>query len=431
MADICVAVTAWPRTTDRVRYLTQTLKALRRNLTASGLKIRWLCSSESARIPAAARRQQETACDDAGFELLYHPRSPRLGRHVNWMVKQIRAAYVFYVQDDWVLTEPLDLAGCVAFFETYTEYQYVRYCRWLYAHVPGDALTDHFVALASDIADRFSHQPYMARRSFYDTVGPFDDEALTNEAIMNERVKALGLPVAVRVPFVFQHIGRTSSMPDRYVGRLPRKLTLDRFAPRYDASARMSNAALSMVRQLLIKYLPGRMLELGPGLSSFLLGKYAVHQPVHHAPRYVIIDQRGRYADAFVTHMAEFPSVYSAADIHVVPQLPGGFYDVADLYETSVLGCDEKFDLVLWDGPSGGKARGTSEACEFARRHIGANTIVVLDDAQRPAVTALQKVIEGVGKFSSQVVNDPPPGRRRTVALVPVGTRAAVVPKSN
>lgn len=109
---IDVVLVTWPNHPQRLEYLQTTLASLAGGLTASRHELRYLCSSESARDPDSTWHGDELQelCNDVHMPLYWHDGPASLGAGMNAALRACTSDLVLLVQDDYILTEPLDLS---------------------------------------------------------------------------------------------------------------------------------------------------------------------------------------------------------------------------------------------------------------------------------------------------------------------------------
>lgn len=318
------------------------------------------------------------------MELLYQPGKPCLGRNLNYALRQTNGEFVFYVQDDWLLESPLDLDDGIQLLQRESDkYSIIRY------HWPQKSLLKRsrevapgFVQLP-EVEYLYSHNPYLASRKFFSQVGEFyERENSVNERKMDRTVRDLCLPVLARVPSVFEHCGQVSTLGDRWLYRMSEHLHVtDRHRQAYGEQARASEELLTEIRRLLLKYRPRRILELGPGLSSFLFLIYQNRQHWYEDFRYLSIDHVNPYHETHLRHLRKLG--HTTENFVAVPLHDNLFYDSQAIFEAGVIGPEERFDFVFVDGPPKSARRSCNAAKRFLRRVLDPAAIVVVDDTHR------------------------------------------------
>jgi hypothetical protein len=120
---------------------------------------------------------------------------------------------------------------------------------------------------------------------------------------------------------------------------------LEPFAHHYTPAWRTSDAALDCIQAVLEKYKPRSILELGPGLSSFLFYKYAEENPT---VMYQVFDHKDTFAYKHSTRVKE--AGFDPSNITILPLTAGHDYNFGKNYIPST-------DLIFVDGPPDSEAR--------------------------------------------------------------------------
>ena len=165
---IDVVLVTWPNHPARFAYFCDCLNALQKHLSASRHEIRWLCSAESERDPAAEwHGEQLTAvCEKFDIELHWREGKAGLGENMNAAIRLCDSPLIFLVQDDFYLLEPLDLSDGAEYMTEHVEVDLMRYS-W-----PGDdrvTLTlegDGTRRFALDGGWPYGDDPHMQRQDF-------------------------------------------------------------------------------------------------------------------------------------------------------------------------------------------------------------------------------------------------------------------------
>lgn len=187
---------------------------------------------------------------------------------------------------------------------------------------------------------------------------------------------------------------------------------------------RMSDDALFQLARILIRRKPLSILEIGPGMSSYLFFMYQriMKQELDLDVIYHIVDQKGEWHDRFKTRMAThgfpFDSVWAL--------------DMRDTYY-NVNGLDfGVMDLISIDGPGEPGSRDCDAALAFVDKHMGPNTVMVIDDTNRPREAHLVEWINarrlsrfgdlfsGPERYNSSQVFDTLFPKRNTTFITPV-----------
>ncbi len=214
-----VAIVTWARTEARLEYLRRTLEGLHENLRLADKRVPIVVSAER---DGAARTGVEPLCLRYGARLVWNPRRAGPGRNLDYALSQIDAPFVLALQDDWVLTERLDLADGVRFLARHaaegSSMAMVRYT-WGMDDTIARPLEGRFLRLAPESTHLYSDHPHLRSTVLSEIVGPYDavePDDLSWEWRYNNRVKALAaagqLQVAAHWSNSFQHIGEESAL---------------------------------------------------------------------------------------------------------------------------------------------------------------------------------------------------------------------------
>ena len=144
---------------------------------------------------------------------------------------------------------------------------------------------------------------------------------------------------------------------------------LEQFAHHYTPAWRTSDAALDCLQAVLEKYKPKSILELGPGLSSFLFYRYTTKNP---GVSYQVFDHKDSFAYEHQIHVDA--AGYSSKNIKILPLTAGHDYDFRGEVIYSA-------DLVFVDGPPDSEARLRLE--QTFRAAAFDHSIFLVDDTHR------------------------------------------------
>lgn len=222
MKTIDILITAWPNHPRRFECLVGTLDALEKNLVADGFEVALKIYTESARDPKHPWMggELEKLSADSGIELHWSEGPPSLPAQLNRLHRESRADLRFYLQDDWELRRPLNLASAAEALLADPLAAGVRF--W--------AKTNYLPAVSDspwlvvDLAAPWSYgdNPALWHRRFFDTYGPFSVEGDfgAHEHVMAATVrggplKILAAPeLAEAADYYFRHTGSISSLPN-------------------------------------------------------------------------------------------------------------------------------------------------------------------------------------------------------------------------
>lgn len=125
MTCVDVCMTIYPTCPERVRYMTDTLDALDRKLT--GAELRFFCSSESPDDGEFFDGPLEWLCESRGITLSFRDGPPDVAGNMNAALSMGSADLILMIQDDWLLTKPLDLGPSIRFLAEHPEFSAIRY----------------------------------------------------------------------------------------------------------------------------------------------------------------------------------------------------------------------------------------------------------------------------------------------------------------
>jgi predicted O-methyltransferase YrrM len=175
----------------------------------------------------------------------------------------------------------------------------------------------------------------------------------------------------------------------------------------YDPAWRMSRPAIEAIKELLEKHKPKKVLELGPGASSFAILPWCLK----NGSLYRALDHHGPY---WIKHLANLEeaglpgnttlSVYLDKESKWYSWIPGFIEEQAP------------YDLVIVDGPIEG--RGCPRAVAAYERWGHPDTLWVFDDTNREEERKTAMRIAGKG-MEIRVIKDPEYARETSI-LTPV-----------
>ncbi len=190
------------------------------------------------------------------------------------------------------------------------------------------------------------------------------------------RIRAKGFKIwahpAVRIGHDIRMVVRAPGppVPPAVEGSL-----LDRFINRYDHVWRMSRPAIEAIVQLLEERKPKKVLELGPGASSFAILPWCLE----HGATYRALDHIGQYNTRHMRNLQE-AGLPGESTFHVFLEGGGeehGWYEIVP----PELDAEAPYDLVIVDGPV--VARDCPYAVAAYKRWGHPKTAWVFDDVNR------------------------------------------------
>lgn len=222
---ITIAMTSWPKTEERIDYIRRTMKSLEKNLIAPGYYFKRVLSCEATDVSPENR----VRVGALGWPVIWREAKPSLGLHLNDLFGSLDGL-VMYIQDDCLLSLPLNIAPGANLI-TGGKKEMVRY--W----TDNDNLLvkegekfefegDTFIGLGDCAPEDFkgkqlySDRPFLVNVDVWKRTGGYK-EFSQHEFDMDWRFKEFKVPVAVRLPSLFWHIGIDSlyagkQWPDTY-----------------------------------------------------------------------------------------------------------------------------------------------------------------------------------------------------------------------
>lgn len=236
----------WPEVTillctfEREAELVRTLDGLRANLSYPADRLRWIICDDSSPSNFAGRIAKRAAYRDWHMQVVKTAQNGGWGRNVNNGLAHVDTEYTFFIEDDYVLTQPLDLRVGVAFLEAKPAIGMLRYRGTAGEHVVLHQMEAHIEDWLPDYRDGmgllgrlqyclldsgspslylYSHGAHLKRRSFHAFYGPYPEGtklAATEEGyahIVKRLMKEPGAPpIAILPGWIvnhFDHIGHS------------------------------------------------------------------------------------------------------------------------------------------------------------------------------------------------------------------------------
>ena len=218
---ITVVITTWPNHLRRVFYCEQTVRALQRNLSATGHELHWLVSAESRPADDAPWSGEllQQRLERLGVNVHWRDAEPNLPAHLNDIVQSLPSPLWFYVQDDWELIRPLDIGPAADLLLARDDLGGVRF--WANTGYL-DAKVDGFRVVDPAASWSYGDNPALWHTRFNDRIGPFfvDGTFGDHEHIASNRLAASDLHVlaspelAENFSHYFQARGQITSVPN-------------------------------------------------------------------------------------------------------------------------------------------------------------------------------------------------------------------------
>lgn len=248
--SITVGITTWPRYVERFEYLCMVVNSLRELLPSSTQQpLEWVVAAERRGVASHDIQVAfEHYCRELGVRLVFNDAEPCLGANMNNLLAACRTDFMLYVQDDFLLRNPLPLDADLKYITDHTDYGLVRYS-WLVQQPdqqePRLNNDEQPLRLLSPNASYyFSFHPFLCRVAYFtDVVGLFDpvpaaewemNVRAKEAAKEKEGAKVLARGTGLREPRhypYFVHIGDRTSMTEKYADRVIRGRKQDPDSP--------------------------------------------------------------------------------------------------------------------------------------------------------------------------------------------------------
>lgn len=377
-------MTSWPRTFERISYIHRTINSLNK-LTAPGFEFVKLLSCEGAWISKEKRQMVELL----GWPTKWRDKKPSLGLHFNDIFSSL-SGLVMLVEDDCMLGMPLNINPGIHLIQD-GKFDMVRY--WTDNNnllvKEGKKVfqeSDVFVALPDCEPEKFqerqvySDRPFLAKVDIWKRIGPYK-EFSQHEFDMDWRFKEFKVPVAVRMPSAFWHIG----IDTLYGGKIWR----DTYDPRRNQIEGMMteeellwlfNTALQMDSVLEIGSWMGRSTH---ALLSGCNGKVSSVDHFMGSADPIETGNRDVYP-AFIKNVGNFPNliVYKMSSLEAVKLLS-----------------DKTFDFIFVDGGHQYK-----EALEDIKAWLPkAKKLIAVHDCDSPPVAKAISETLGEGEIYERI----------------------------
>lgn len=227
MSKVTVGITACMSTPERQPYLEDTCRSLRDKLQPDQHVVgQWLISAEWQKC--CDRQWLRDFCQREGWELIWQPGRPGLGRNLNMLHANFARPYLLYMQDDQPLLRTLGLAEAVDVLESDAA-DMVQF-QWPFDK-EGDAQPADrpgFCVLNPNKTWYYTDQPHLTSRRLSDRLGPYDEteyiitgmsEVRYAMTVREQKVRIWGTGNLTdprsRSPFNFAKV-TTSAMPEKW-----------------------------------------------------------------------------------------------------------------------------------------------------------------------------------------------------------------------
>jgi hypothetical protein len=217
--SIDILITTWPNHPLRFDYFCQTVEGLKKYLSTGKYAAQFMVFAE--REKDAGHRWMGTEltayCRGAGIPLAWKVTPPSLPKLLNEMHGGVASDLRFCMQDDWLLTKPLNLEAAANFLLLSEDVGGIRF----WANTQYDGQIGPYLNVDRRAAWSYGDNPALWHRRFFDACGPFEEagEFGTHEALMCKKAAEVDLKIlaaaemAQDASFYFRHIGDISSLP--------------------------------------------------------------------------------------------------------------------------------------------------------------------------------------------------------------------------
>ncbi len=236
----------WPEVTillctfERQDELTRTLDALKDGLTYPADKLRWIICDDSSPSNFAAKLARRAAYRDLNIQVVKTEKNSGWGVNVNNGLAHVETDLCFFIEDDYVLTQPLDLRVGVAMMTALPHVGMLRYRGTAGEHMVLHQMEVHIEDWLPDYRDGmgllgrlqyclldsgspslyiYSHGAHLKRRAFHQFYGAYPEGlklAATEEGYAHQvkaKMKEPGAPpIAILPGWIvnhFDHIGHS------------------------------------------------------------------------------------------------------------------------------------------------------------------------------------------------------------------------------
>jgi hypothetical protein len=233
---IGVCLVTWPRTRERLYYFKRTVGSFLAHRRASGHQFRLFCSAESQDCTQELSSGLVAYCDLTRIALSWRQAPANLGANMNAALQMAAGCdFLILLQDDWVMTEPVDFSVYADFLEDNSAFAMVRFS---WAEVPEGDERSHWHIAGKPVAWQrrpkkgttwhnapvrwldpastyfYGDQPHMRRGNFEQEFGLFKEggDLGDPEVELSGRLKLAKWQIGLSHKVLFHHIGQVSSL---------------------------------------------------------------------------------------------------------------------------------------------------------------------------------------------------------------------------
>ena len=173
--DIQIAVTFWNRFPERLESLKKTYDTFEKNVMFGKYTHEWFISCESERN-VDKNLVEEFLKSKPNIKYVWKKGKPSLHSNLNNLLMKCTSPIIFYLQDDWVTTRPINIEQDTEFLLN-SDYDVVRY---RYSRREPDALKLinkdlNLYEISHKVNNLYSDQPHMKKITFHKKYGYFPE----------------------------------------------------------------------------------------------------------------------------------------------------------------------------------------------------------------------------------------------------------------
>ena len=214
---VTIFLTLWNRCPERLDYLKKTVDSFQKNINISKYSIKWVAAIEPK--DHLLKIETENYCKDNNIEFYYKPGNPNLGSNLNFGLGKCDSDFIFYLQDDWILTRQINLDEDIDCLKNHCDIYVLRY---YFVHVRpfNEYINKELKIKLLDPESGFYYygdNPHLKKAEYHKLTGPYYDKGNCAECENNMADRAARLSDKYKISVkednnYFQHIGTKSSM---------------------------------------------------------------------------------------------------------------------------------------------------------------------------------------------------------------------------
>lgn len=122
---INILTIAWNRFPERFDYFQVMVNSIKENLSLGHHEYEWIVSIESERH--LLKKEMEDFCNKNNIKYYYKPGKPLLATNLNYGLSLCKQPFIFYIQDDFILLNKLDISKDIDFMIAHKDISIIRY----------------------------------------------------------------------------------------------------------------------------------------------------------------------------------------------------------------------------------------------------------------------------------------------------------------